>query len=343
MLVVGVLGAPTRSAESSAAFLETSKADHECIRELVYLNGQIEDTDIDLSQILEIHHDAEQRRGEANSLFSLGYLSLQEKARMEQLYWQVTRKIVERILNVDEEDLPEDLRRLPLLLTDQYICDFSVFQSMLDHWAIDQLFPVMPLHRLDQQPTRRGILVDLTCDSDGKVDTFVAPAGPKPYLDLHPVNEGEPYYLGFFLMGAYQDILGDMHNLFGRVNEVHVYADSEEPNGFYIEKFISGTTVEEAVQSVQYFSSDLKKRMDKIVQRQVKNKSLRAGEGMRILEQYNLALTESTYYNFWQNGLPRLAQRETTEPAPENVRAIGLSPEGGVSTDAPDSKVGEGL
>ncbi|MBI2821200.1 MAG: biosynthetic arginine decarboxylase [Acidobacteria bacterium] len=329
VLVVGVLGAPTRSATDAVILPEVGPEDPESIRELADLNRQIEEGKVDLPKTLEIHHDAEQRRGEANTLFSLGYLSLQEKARMEQLYWRLTRGIVEQIEGIDEEELPEDLRRLHLSLTDQYICDFSVFQSMLDHWAIDQLFPVMPLHRLNERPTCRGILVDLTCDSDGKVDTFVDITGPKPYLDLHVLLEGEPYYLGFFLMGAYQDILGDMHNLFGRVNEVHVYADPEEPHGFYIEKFIPGTTVEEAVQLVQYFSSDLKKRMDKIVQRQVKNRNLRAGEGMRILEQYNAALTESTYYNFWTNGPPRLAVREPTE----------ISAEAGGSTNGgPDSK-----
>ncbi|MBI4456475.1 MAG: biosynthetic arginine decarboxylase [Acidobacteria bacterium] len=324
VLVVGVLAATTRATEQDAIPIEAAENDHESVSELLDLNRQI-DEDVDLSQVLEIHHDAEQRRGEANLLFSLGYLSLEEKAKVEQLYWRVTRKIVQRIRGVDEEELPDDLRRLHLLLTDQYICDFSVFQSMLDHWAIDQLFPVMPLHRLNEMPTRQGVLVDLTCDSDGKVDTFVDISGPKPYLDLHAVLENEPYFLGFFLMGAYQDILGDMHNLFGRVNEVHVYADREEPNGFYVEKFIPGTTVEEAVQLVQYFSSDLKKRMDKIVQRQVKNKNLRAGEGMRILEQYNAALTESTYYNFWQNGVPRLAVREVVEAPIESNGVNGAT------------------
>ncbi len=324
MLVVGVLGATTRARETETNALEVDENDHESVSELLDLNRQIED-EIDLSQSLEIYHDAVQRRGEANLLFSLGYLSLQEKAKVEQLYWRVTGKIAGRIRGIDEEQLPEDLRKLHLTFTDQYICGFSVFQSMLDHWAIDQLFPIMPLHRLDEAPTRQGILVDLTCDSDGKVDTFVDIGGPKPYLDLHAVIENEPYFLGFFLMGAYQDILGDMHNLFGRVNEVHVYADPEEPNGFYIEKFIPGTTVEEAVQLVQYFSSDLKKRMDKIVQRQVKNKNLRAGEGMRILEQYNAALTESTYYNFWQNGLPRLAVREPVEVPAENAAPNGAN------------------
>lgn len=325
MLVVGVLGATTRATETAFKVIEPDENDHESVHELVDLNRQIEG-ETDLSQILEIHHDAEQRRSEANSLFSLGYLSLPEKAKAEQLYWRVTRKIAEQIRAFDEEDLPEDLRKLHLLLTDQYICDFSVFQSMLDHWAIDQLFPVMPLHRLNEMPNRHGILVDLTCDSDGKVDTFVDISGPKPYLELHPLQDNEPYFLGFFLMGAYQDILGDMHNLFGRVNEVHVYADAEEPNGFYIEKLIPGTTVEEAVQLVQYFASDLKKRMDKIVKRQVENKSLRAGEGMRILEWYNAALSESTYYNFWQNGLARFAPRDVDANSVEKTNGVEKSP-----------------
>lgn len=305
VLVVGVLGATTRESEeeknNELGGIDIGEDDHETVRELAEMNRTM-NGDVDVAQCLEIYHDAKQQRQEANLLFSLGYLSLEEKAKVEQLYWRINGKIASRIQDIDEEDVPADLRTLPLLLTDQYLCDFSVFQSILDHWAIDQVFPVMPLHRLEEFPTRRGTLHDLTCDSDGKVDTFIDVSGVKPYLELHPVRKNERYLLGFFLMGAYQDILGDMHNLFGRVNEVHVYADQEEPNGFYIEKFIPGTSVEEVVQLVQYFPGDLRKRMDRIIQSQVKTTGLRAVEGVRIMEQYNAALTELTYYTFWQNG-----------------------------------------
>jgi arginine decarboxylase len=193
------------------------------------------------------------------------------------------------------EWLPDDLDALDDHLADQYLCDFSVFQSILDHWAIDQRFPVMPIHRLDEQPTRRGTLVDLTCDSDGKVDLFVSPEYDKRFLELHPLREGEPYYLGFFLMGAYQDILGDQHNLFGRVTEAHVYADEEEPGNFYIEKTINGTTVEEILKTVQYFPNDLERRMNGVLQAKVKQGVIRPKVAVRLLEEYKAAFGEYTY------------------------------------------------
>lgn len=304
VLVVGVLGATTRESEEEKNHQLTpvaiSEDDHETVRELGELNTGM-NGEMELSQVMEVYHDAKQQRQEANLLFSLGYLTLEEKAKVEQLFWRVNGKIATRIEGLDQEDVPEELRKLPLLLTDQYLCDFSIFQSILDHWAIDQVFPIMPLHRLDERPLRRGTLHDLTCDSDGKVDMFIDVAGVKPYLELHSVEKDESYLLGFFLMGAYQDILGDMHNLFGRVNEVHVYADQEEPSGFYIEKAIKGTTVEEVVQLVQYFPADLRKRMDRIIQQQVRGTNLRAVEGVRIMEQYNAALGEQTYYTYWPN------------------------------------------
>ncbi|MFZ1571336.1 MAG: arginine decarboxylase, partial [Candidatus Kapaibacterium sp.] len=142
-------------------------------------------------------------------------------------------------------------------------------------------------------------IVDLTCDSDGKVDKFISEEGEQNYLPLHKLIDNEDYYLGFFLMGAYQDILGDMHNLFGRVNEVHVYADSDEPNNFYIEEYISGTKVVEALGIVQYFPSDLKKQIESIIRKRVKAKKLKPTQGVEFLHLYSKALEEYTYYNFW--------------------------------------------
>ena len=142
---------------------------------------------------------------------------------------------------------------LEALLTDMYLCDFSVFHSMLDHWAIKQLFPIMPLQRLDERPERRAVVVDLTCDSDGKVSEYVSSLEDRSHLPLHVLKKGEPYYLGIFLVGAYQDILGDAHNLFGRLPEVHVYADDEEDGNFWIEKVIPGMSVHEMLAQVQYF------------------------------------------------------------------------------------------
>ncbi len=250
------------------------------------------------ARYLETYHDAIEKRREADLLFSLGYLSLEDKGKTEQIYWALMQALYKAMSHLDPDSLPADLYDVEEQLVDQYLCDFSVFQSMLDHWAIDQLFPVMPIHRLDEQPTRRGTLVDITCDSDGKVDQFIGDDGERSFLELHQVD-GSQYYLGFFLMGAYQDILGDMHNLFGRVNEVHVYADEEEPGNFYIEKYIPGTTITEALSQVQYFPSDLKKRMDALIREKVKSKNLRPTQGVAFTERYAKGLEEYTYYNYW--------------------------------------------
>ena len=155
----------------------------------------------------------------------------------------------------------------------------------------------MPIHRLDETPNRRGTLVDLTCDSDGRIDRFIGHGSIERSLPLHD-PKGAPYYLGCFLTGAYQDILGDMHNLFGRVNEVHVYGDAEELDNFFIETTISGTTVREALRQVQYSRSDLRKRMEDIVRRKVRAGTIRPKRGAEFVEQYVAALEEYTYYNY---------------------------------------------
>jgi arginine decarboxylase len=180
-------------------------------------------------------------------------------------------------------------------LTDQYLCDFSVFQSMLDHWAIGQPFPIMPIARLQDQPTRRGILVDLTCDSDGKVRHYVSSHTDARFLPLHEVSPGETYYLGFFLMGAYEDIVGDAHNLFGRVSEAHVYADAEEPESFWIEKIIRGTAIQDMLAQVQYFPNDLHRRMNELVRSKIQAGVVRPTQGMAILDQYMACFVQNTY------------------------------------------------
>jgi arginine decarboxylase len=168
---------------------------------------------------------------------------------------------------------------------------------MLDHWAIDQAFPIVPLQRLDRRPTRRALLVDLTCDSDGKVSQYVSSNADRKFLELHPLEPGEPYYLGFFLMGAYQDIMGDAHNLFGRVAEAHVYGDSEEDGNFWIEKILSGIEVQEILAQVQYFPNDLLRRMDGIIKVKIEAGEIRPKRGMEILERYKDCFRDGTYYN----------------------------------------------
>lgn len=178
--------------------------------------------------LVEVYHDSMQARDEAMSLFSLGYMSLPMRAAAEKLFWGLGRKILERASRLPE--MPEEFESLPELLSDIYFCNFSLFQSMPDSWAIDQLFPIVPIHRLNEEPTRRGILADITCDSDGKIDRFVHKRIDKRTLELHELrkvegNGHEPYFLGVFLLGAYQEILGDLHNLLGDTHAVHVSVD----------------------------------------------------------------------------------------------------------------------
>jgi arginine decarboxylase len=250
-----------------------------------------------LSPLLEAYHDAIEQRYNADMLFSLGYLELEQKALAERLYWTICRQIRRRLPDPHEVALPTDLAALDGTLVDQYLCDFSVFQSILDHWAIGQGFPIMPIHRLQEQPVKRATLVDLTCDSDGKVSHYVTAGDDERFLNVHELHTGEPYYLGFFLMGAYQDIMGDTHNLFGRVTEVHVYADDDEPGNYYIEKIINGASVQDMLALVQYFPNDLQRRMNDIIRRKVEAGHIRPKAGVELLDQYMRAFTESTYCN----------------------------------------------
>ena len=295
VLVVDVLGAYRK--EGVEAGYRPGEDEHAVAEDLYDIWQSVEgQTDVGLGDLLEAYHDAVEKREEAHTLFRLGYLPIEAKGTTESLYWSACRAIHERAGRLDEEGLPHELDALADALVEQYLCDFSVFQSILDHWAIGQRFPIMPLARLDEPPTRRAVLVDLTCDSDGQVSRFVSPDGEARALDVHALREGEPYRLGFFLTGAYQDIMGDMHNLFGRVTEVHVYADAEEPHGYYVEKVLPGATVEEMIAQVQYFPNDLRRRMEAIIQQKVKEKQIRPKAGVELLKRYTDAFGELTYF-----------------------------------------------
>lgn len=251
----------------------------------------------EVAELLEAYHDAKDARHEADQLFALGYLALDQLAAVQRLYWRICREVLSGLQAAEPDPEPEELAELKERLTDLYLCDFSVFQSMLDHWAIDQGFPIMPIERLDEHPKRRGVVVDLTCDSDGKVSHYISALDDKTFLPVHPLEEGVPYYLGIFLVGAYQDIMGDTHNLFGRVAEVHVYADAEEPGQFWIEKQIPGMAVHEMLAQVQYFPNDLNRRMSELVRRKIDAGTVRPSVGMDILNQYIACFNETTYCN----------------------------------------------
>jgi arginine decarboxylase len=243
---------------------------------------------------LERFHDAIQKKEEAFSLFNLGYLDLENRAAAESLFWQICEQIAKE--GRDSGYQPEELHELDKLLADQYVCNFSVFQSLLDHWALKQLFPIAPIHRLNERPSVNAILVDITCDSDGKISSFIDLQDVKDYITLHPLNH-KPYYLGIFLTGAYQDIMGDLHNLFGRVNEVHVFLEEDEPNGFYIEEALSGSRIADVIEGVQYQQEDLCRKMKAQIDTATRKDMVKPREGVRLLEIYESQMLNKTYLN----------------------------------------------
>jgi len=252
--------------------------------------------DLNKKNRLENLHDAQEIRDRAQSMFDLGMLDLRAKARIETVYWQIAEAIVENFRNM--RYVPEEVKEMEVALGDQFLCNFSVFQSLLDHWALGQLFPVMPIHRLNELPDRNATLVDITCDSDGKVAKFVDLQDVKETLPLHRWKPGEPYFIGFFLAGAYQDIMGDLHNLFGRVNEMHIYLDVDEDTGYYVEEVLPGSTVGQVLSLTQWDVNELARRMKAQTDAAIKSDRLKPSEAMRLLNEYEKSLTQYTYLNF---------------------------------------------
>ncbi len=240
---------------------------------------------------LEGYHDAVQSMEETLNLFNLGYLSVELRALAERLYWALCRKVMR--ITRDLDYVPDELNGLENMLSDTYFCNFSVFQSMPDSWAIDQLFPIMPIHRLTEAPTRRGVLGDITCDSDGKVDQFIDLRDVRSSLELHPYTGDEPYYLGGFLLGAYQEILGDLHNLFGDTNAVHI--SLEEDGTTNVETVVKGDTVTEVLNYVQYSAEKLTDRVRKDVERAVRQGKISVTESRQFLRFYESGLEGYTY------------------------------------------------
>jgi len=239
----------------------------------------------------EALHDAIQAYEEALSLFNLGYMGLEERSLAERLYWSVGLRALER--PGSGEELPEELAGLEAQLSDIYFGNLSIFQSLPDSWAIGQLFPIMPIHRLDEEPGRRAILADITCDSEGKVTHYVTGAEDPTTLPVHALREGEPYYLGAFLVGAYQEILGDLHNLLGDTHAVHVGLDGE--GRWTIEDFIEGDTVREVLGYVQFDTERLLATIRRDVERAVREDRLTVREGRQLVHFYQQGLDGYTY------------------------------------------------
>jgi arginine decarboxylase len=294
VLIVEVFGAIEKVRPGE--FLRYGDNEHPLVKELLGIKRNL-----GKANKLEAYHDAFERREDAQHMFTLGLMDLNGKAKIEDLYWQISRDVVESYRG--RAYVPEEIRNLEDSLGDQYLCNFSVFQSLLDHWALGQLFPIMPILRLNERPTREATLVDITCDSEGQVSKFIDLRDVRDTLPLHKLNNNgngqiEPYYIGFFLMGAYQDIMGDLHNLFGRVNEVHVFLEPDEPAGYYIEEIIEGNTIVQSLASVQYDENELKRQMKAQMDEAIKSDRMKPSEAMRLLDDYERGLKAYTYLSF---------------------------------------------
>lgn len=245
------------------------------------------------SSLLERYHDAQQKSDEANNLFNHGLLSLGDKADADANYWKICQELLQ--LAKKESYTPSGLESVPAQIAEKYVCNFSIFQSLMDHWACNQLFPVVPLHRLNEAPEVEATLVDVTCDSEGKIDTFTDIEDERSTLRLHKLKDQEPYYLGVFMVGAYQDIMGDFHNLFGKVDEVHVCLADDNLDGFCIENSIKGSTINDVLCFTQYDGQRLSQLIKKQLDLAIKAEQIKPLVGTSLLAQYNKSLQSSTY------------------------------------------------
>jgi arginine decarboxylase len=278
--VLGVASLPEMPEE-----FEAKPTDHQLVRDLydIWCN-------ISPKSMLEDWHDADQIREDCLDMFAHGMVDLKTRAEVEAMYWSVCHEIDSMAKRM--KHVPDELRGMDTLLADKYFCNFSLFQSLPDCWGIDQLFPIMPIERLDEKPTRNCTLQDITCDSDGKVANFAVDGSQASILPVHALREGEPYYIGVFLVGAYQEILGDMHNLFGDTTAAHI---TVKDGSYHIDQIIDGETVEEVLEYVQYNPKKLVRQLEQWVTKSVKEGKLSLEEGKEFLSTYRSGLYGYTY------------------------------------------------
>ena len=283
VLVLDVLGAASLPVMPEE--FEAKPTDHKLVKDLyeIWCN-------LTPKTMLEDWHDADQIREDSLDLFAHGMINLKTRAEIEAMYWSVCHEI--NALTRGMKHIPDELRGLDKLLADKYFCNFSLFQSLPDCWGIDQLFPIMPIQRLDERPSRNCTLQDITCDSDGKISNFVAGGTLSNVLPVHALRKNEPYYIGVFLVGAYQEILGDMHNLFGDTNAAHISVRDET---YHIDQIIDGETVEEVLEYVQYNPKKLVRQIEQWVTKSVREGKLSLDEGKEFLSNYRSGLYGYTY------------------------------------------------
>ena len=283
VLVIDVL--ETATLPEMPEEFEAKETDHQLVKDLYEIWDNLNSR-----SMMEDWHDAEAIREEALDLFSHGLIDLKTRAEIESMFWSVCREI--NVLAKSQKHVPEELRKLDKLLADKYFCNFSLFQSLPDSWAIDQLFPIVPIQRLNERPTRNATLQDITCDSDGKIANFVTSRHIGHVLPVHQLKKSEDYYLGVFLVGAYQEILGDMHNLFGDTNAAHI---SVKDGQYHIDQIIDGETVEEVLDYVQYDPKKLVRQLERWVTKSVKQGVISLEEGKEFLSNYRSGLYGYTY------------------------------------------------
>jgi arginine decarboxylase len=305
VLVVEAFGSIEKT--SPKIKVEAIEKDHKLVRDILDVKHRLR-----RGNRIESLHDIQQIKEESQHTFDLGLLDLESKAKIDTVYWQLAQQIIN--MHRGLRYVPDEVKQLETSLGDQYICNFSVFQSLLDHWALGQLFPIMPIHRLSSPPDRNGMIVDITCDSDGKVSKFIDLQDVKETLPLHRIIPGEIYYLGVFMVGAYQDIMGDLHNLFGRVTEVHIFLDPDEESGWYIEEVIEGSTIGEVLSMTQWDKVELMRLLKTQVDAAIKSDRLKPNDAMKLLSDYERLLQEYTYLSL--NG---------TKPQPQPGNWLPLS------------------
>ncbi len=284
LLVTEVLGVTEYATSDLPA--APGEAEHEIVH-----NSWAVAENVTAKNFLETFHDAQQLRDEAMVLFNVGQLSLKERGRVEEFFWRTCQKILRLVRGLPY--VPDDLAHLERDMADTYFVNFSVFQSVPDSWAIGQLFPILPLHRHNEQPVRRGVIADITCDSDGKIDRFIDLRDVKRTLELHALRPDEPYFLGFFLIGAYQEILGDMHNLFGDPNVVHV--DLDEQGRPRLTHVVRGDRTQEVLSYVEYFEQDLLARVRRHIERSLEEGLMTYEESALLQRRYEEGLASYTY------------------------------------------------
>jgi arginine decarboxylase len=267
---------------------EKSMNEHVLVTNIRERHGEIND-----KNYKDVYADALKIKEDTENAFKLGVLSLEERAKVETIFWKISRQVV--TYSKKDEYVSDEIMMLRNQMAQQYLCNFSVFQSAPDTWGIGQILPVVPIHRLNEKPEVLATVADITCDSDGKIDCFLSPDGPSQTVPLHKFQTGDEYYIGLFMTGAYQDIMGDMHNCFGRLNEVHVFCDDDDPTDFYIEEIIPGNRAEQVLNTLQYNPETMAQTLKQNIDVQVKRGKIRPREGVLLTDFYESCLKGYTY------------------------------------------------